>query len=151
MTDIKNYSPLQLLHWAKTLAAGVFGRKDKYELSFEQDHDGRWYVVFPGWPLDRSHLEMVAGSDDMLSLLDTEKRHLVKVSVIPARKHEEHKGYFQLTQIKHSLTGGSFYTVQGLKGWGNPKAIREKELWICPVTLCVLGEYPKYIYVKKIG
>ncbi len=22
---------------------------------------------------------------------------------------------------------------------------------ICPVTLCVLGHYPKYIYIKKVA
>lgn len=151
MVDIKSYSALQLLSWAKILAKSTFGKKQSYELSFEQDPDGRWYIVFPGWPLDRSHLQMVAGADDMLDLLDTSHEHLVKVSVIPAKEKAAHEGYFQLTCIKSSLSGGAFYTAQGLEGWGDPHAIREKELWLCPVTLCVLGHYPKYIYVKKIG
>ncbi len=25
-----------------------------------------------------------------------------------------------------------------------------RDIWICPVTLCVLGRYPKYIYLKKV-
>lgn len=150
MVDIKNYSATQLLGWAKILAKSTFGKKSSYTLSFEQDPDGKWYVVFPGWPLDRSHLEMVAGADDMLTLLDTSHKHLVTVSAIPAKEKEVHEGYIQLTCIKSSLTGGAFYTVQGLQGWDtNPHAIREKELWLCPVTLCVLGHYPKFIYVRK--
>lgn len=151
MVDIKKYSALQLLGWAKILAKSTFGKKKEYELSFEQDLDGRWYIVFPGWPLDRSHLQMVAGADDMLDLIDTSHKHLVKTAVIPSKEKETHEGYYQLTCIKSSLSGGAFYTVQGLNGWNNnPHAIREKELWLCPVTLCVLGHYPKYIYVKKI-
>jgi hypothetical protein len=40
------------------------------------------------------------------------------------------------------LTGGSIYTVTDLPGF-------ERDIWLCPVTLFVLGRYPKYIYVKK--
>lgn len=47
-----------------------------------------------------------------------------------------------LVQGRHSLTGGSFYNVTGLEGF-------EREIWLCPVTLFVLGRYPKYIYIKK--
>lgn len=25
-----------------------------------------------------------------------------------------------------------------------------REIWICPVSLTVLGHYPKYIYIKKV-
>ena len=25
------------------------------------------------------------------------------------------------------------------------------EIWLCPVTLFVLGEYPLYLYVKKLA
>lgn len=150
MVDIKNYSPTQLLSWAKTLASSTFGRKSSYTISFEQDPDDRWYVVFPGWPLDRSHLEMVAGADDMLTLLDTDHKHRVTITVIPAKQKETHEGYIELTCKRSSLTGGATYTAAGLEGWDtNPNAIREKTLWLCPVTLCVLGHYPKYIYIKK--
>ena len=34
------------------------------------------------------------------------------------------------------------YQVTGLEGF-------ERDIWLCPVTLFVLGRYPKYIYVKK--
>lgn len=150
MLHIKKYSLIQLIGWAWILLKSILGRKQQYVLSFEQDYDGKWYVVFPGWPLDRSHLEMVAGADDMLDMLDKEHKCLIKVIAIPTRSKEIRKGNVQLTCIKSSLTGGAFYTVQGLKRWGNPNAIREKELWLCPVTLCVLGHYPNYIYVEKV-
>lgn len=148
---IRFYSVRELLGWAKMLVKSVLGMKREYTLSFEQDPDSRWYVIFPGWPLERAHLEMVAGADDMLNLLDKqEQKHLVTVSVIPSSKQRQLEGYIQLTCVKSSLSGGGFYTVQGLEGWGTPGAKREKQLWLCPVTLCVLGRYPKYIYVKTV-
>ena len=48
-----------------------------------------------------------------------------------------------LIQGKHSLTGGSHYRVTRLPGF------RMDEIWLCPVTLFVLGQYPKYLYIKK--
>lgn len=152
MTQIKDYSLIQLIGWAKILIKSILGRKQQYVLSFEQDNDGKWYVVLPKWPLDRSHLEMVAGSDDMLDLLDKDLHHLVKVRIFTSNKMEPDNRRIQLTRVKKSLAGGAFYTAKGLDGWNsNPHAIREKELWLCPVTLCVLGRYPRCIYVEKAG
>ena len=64
------------------------------------------------------------------------------VNVIPANKEEDHPGYAKLIQKDHSLTGGSTYEVTGLEGFN-------RDIWLCPVTLFVLGKYPKYMYVKK--
>lgn len=147
---IRFYSARELFCWVKMLVKSVLGMKREYSLSFEQDPDLRWYVVFPGWPLNRGHLEMVAGADDMLNLLDKAHKHYVTVSAIPSSKQRQREDYIQLTRVKSSLGCGGFYTVQGLEGWGNPNAKREKQLWLCPVTLCVLGRYPKFIYVKTV-
>ena len=35
------------------------------------------------------------------------------------------------------------YKVNGLEGF-------TREIWICPVTLTVLGHYPQYIYIKQM-
>jgi hypothetical protein len=40
------------------------------------------------------------------------------------------------------LTGGAQYEVSGIAGF-------TKKIWLCPVTLFVLGNYPAYIYLKK--
>lgn len=148
---VRFYSARELYGWVKMLLKSVIGMKREYELAFEQDPDGRWYVVFPGWPLNCGHLEMVAGADDMLNLLDRDaQHHRVTVSVCPSRKQRSREDRIELTCRKSSLGGGAFYTVQGLDGWGTPGAKREKQLWLCPVTLCVLGRYPKYIYVRQL-
>ena len=59
-------------------------------------------------------------------------------------KNRQLPGYFECQQTETSLFGGSFYAVNGLDGF-------EREIWICPVTLCVLGYYPKYLYVRKVN
>ena len=64
------------------------------------------------------------------------------VNVIPSNTDEDHPGYAKLIQGEHTLTGGSTYHVTGLDGF-------ERDIWLCPVTLFVLGQYPKYLYVKK--
>jgi len=53
-----------------------------------------------------------------------------------------HEGYAELRRSDHSLTGGAHYEVKGIDGF-------TKNIWICPVTLFVLGNYPAYIYIKK--
>lgn len=48
-----------------------------------------------------------------------------------------------MTQLDKSLFGGSHYDTSAWPGF------RLSRHLICPVTLCVLGCYPKYLYVKK--
>ena len=125
---------------------GIFGlRKKQYRLGFVHDtNDGIWYIDMP-WPGDKHNLAMVAGSNKLLDYLCKEEdNNYVVEDVLPRNKQEEHPGYFECQQTESSLFGGSFYTVNGLEGF-------EREIWICPVTLCVLGYYPKYLYVKKIN
>ena len=59
-----------------------------------------------------------------------------------SRKRLALDGYAELVQINAHLTCGAFYQVEKLEGFA-------REIWICPVTLTVLGRYPRFIYVKK--
>ncbi len=136
-----DYSIKDLLKGAQVISKSVFGRKDEYELQFNHEADGCWYVDFPGWPFSHHNLMMVAGADKLCAFLSDDDIHAC-VKVIPANKEEDHPGYAKLVQKEHSLTGGSTYQVTGLEGF-------ERDIWLCPVTLFVLGQYPKYIYVKK--
>ena len=123
----------------------VLGRKREYWLQFNKEQNGCWYVDFPHWPFSHDNLAMVSGADKMLELL-SDGDSFVKVSVIPAKKKEQYDGYIELEQTEHSLFGGSTYHVKY-----EPFVERYKRdtLWICPVTLFVLGHYPKFIYVNK--
>ncbi len=53
-------------------------------------------------------------------------------------------GHTELRQLDKSLTGGSHYDATNFVGF------RMTRIWVCPVTLCVLGRYPKYLYIKKL-
>lgn len=136
-----NYTISDLMNGASKMATSVFGKKKEYQLKFNHENDGYWYVDFPDWPFSHHNLMMVAGADDMCSFLSDDDKHTY-VNVIPSNKEENHPGYAKLIQKEHSLTGGSTYEVTNLKGF-------ERDIWLCPVTLFVLGQYPKYIYVKK--
>ncbi|MBR2084128.1 MAG: hypothetical protein IJ879_05875 [Muribaculaceae bacterium] len=135
------YSVSDLLHGARVMSQSVFGRRDEYRLQFNHEEDGKWYVDFPGWPFDHHNLMMVAGADKLCAFLSDDDK-FAHVSVIPSNRPLDKAGYACLVQGEHSLTGGSTYMVTGLPGF-------ERDIWLCPVTLFVLGRYPKYIYVKK--
>lgn len=135
------YSVNDLLHGAKVISKSVFGRRAEYHLQFNHEEDGCWYVDFPNWPFDHHNLMMVAGADQLCAFLSDDNRK-THVNVIPSNKPLDKPGYACLIQGQNSLTGGSYYQVTGLEGF-------ERQIWLCPVTLFVLGRYPKYIYLKK--
>ena len=128
-------------------AKGIFGpRRRVYDLQFVYvPEDKLWYIDMP-WPGDRYNLAMVAGSNHLLAFLDTKKENRVRVLVRPskeARKDLPKEGYVECVKQFSSLTVGATYRVNNLPGF-------TREIWICPVTLTVLGHYPQYIYIKQI-
>ena len=139
------YTIEDLLIGASKISQSVFGKKDEYQIEFQKEADGGWYVVFPGWPFDHHNLLMVEGADKMCELLSKDGKR-TKICVIPAKKREEHEGYFELKRTESSLVGGSTYKVDLVEF---KERFHRDTLWLCPVTLFVLGHYPKYMYVKK--
>jgi hypothetical protein len=152
-------------------AKGICGfRRKVYDLKFVYvPGDKTWYIDMP-WPGDRYNLAMVAGSNHLLAFLDTKKENRVRVLVRPSKKKRtnmnvfgkpneqndacinsamarkgrmESNGYFECVKQYSGLTAGATYKVNGLEGF-------TKEIWICPVTLTVLGHYPQYIYIKQM-
>ncbi|MBO4607301.1 MAG: hypothetical protein J5682_05330 [Prevotella sp.] len=136
-----DYSLKDLRNAASLIQKSVFGKKSEYQLKFNHEADGRWYVDFPNWPFDHHNLMMVAGADELCAILSDDGME-AHVSVIPASQKEKHEGYAELCRTDHSLTGGAHYEVRGIDGFN-------RKIWLCPVTLFVLGRYPAYIYIKK--
>ncbi len=129
-------------------AKGICGfRRKVYDLQFVYEPaDKTWYIDMP-WPGDRYNLAMVAGSNHLLKFLDYKGERRVRVLVMPSKKPQpelEAEGYFMCDKQFSRLTGGATYKVNNLDGF-------TREIWICPVTLTVLGHYPKYIYIKQIN
>ena len=135
------YTIQDLLKGAKAMSRSVFGRRDEYQIKFNHEDDGLWYVDFPNWPFDHHNLLMVNGADEMCAFLSVDDV-TTEVLVRPSNKRLQLEGYAELVQKEHSLTGGSTYEVRNLEGFN-------RNIWLCPVTLFVLGKYPKYMYVKK--
>ena len=138
---------ISILKWFWLLLKAMILRKSQLKVSFTKESNGRWYVDFPNWPLSHDNLEMVAGADDLLELLNSGSNH---VSLEVYTKQPE-KYDVELKKVHSALTKGSFYTVETpLVGWEKPNSIRRKQLWLCPVTLTVLGNYPKIIYLRVL-
>ena len=114
-------------------------KQKEYILKFNKEEYDRWYIDLPNWTGNHGNLEMVAGADDLLNFLGGNP---VTISCITSEKDEEIEGYIKLKRLDWGWTSGAYYSV-------NYDGINRK-LWLCPVTLYVMGEYPEYLYIKKI-
>lgn len=116
--------------------------KNTYNLTFVKEANGGWYIDLPNWKGAHANLAMVAGSDLLLDHLHRENNQ-VGIEVVKSDKPLDNvPGYFVCEQLEMSMFGGATYKVCGLEGF-------DKTIWICPVTLFVLGEYPKFLYIRQ--
>ena len=158
--DVDGMSVMKLV---RLLGSAITGRKEEYKLSFNREEEDRWFVDFPNWPWKKGNLEMVCGADKFLDLLSEGKDRVSIIAKATSEKLDESEfqqlmqdGWHELSQTQSSLTGGATYTVRGDKAeqfmrkhplTGESMA---RTLWLCPVTLFVVGRYPKYFYVKAV-
>ena len=129
-------------------------KKEEYMFSFTKEDDGLWYVDYPNWPFDHSHLQMVREADKLCELLSYDGKH-TKISVIPSKERKYLQGgdinerFALIKQDRYltedDLTEGATYQVQlnQFKSLGGG-------IWLSPVILFVLGEYPEYLYIKTL-
>ena len=133
-------------------------RRRHYKLHFIAENDPpikRWYYDFKYWGFDHANLEMVSGADKLCELYANGKDE-VTVDIIASKKKQDlptqlydefvaqdiiidgmtHQGDFINSQLDKFLYGRTYQ-----KGY--------TQMWICLVTLFVLGRYPKYLYIRK--
>jgi len=133
-------------------------RRKHYKLHFVAENDPPiklWYYDFKHWGFDKHNLLMISGADKLCEMYAKGKDE-VTVEIIASKKklnlnpqlYDEfvaqdiiidgmtHQGKFIDSQLDKFLCGRTYQK-------GNT------QMWICPVTLFVLGRYPKYIYIKK--
>lgn len=122
---------------------------NKYKLSFIKEENSCWYIDLPEWTGEHDDLTMVSGSDLLLDYLllqnnndDVVDIELVKTST-KLNEYENNQEYFFLERKNMSTDDGATYKVY-LNNF-------EFDIWICPVTLFVLGEYPRYMYIKHLN
>lgn len=98
----------------------------------------KWYCEVPGFPKELfEHTLMVGGAAKLLNHYAKDNIRFsltVKVSDMDNAT---------LSQTSSTLTGGAFY--KDLSGCVN------EEIWLCPVTLFVLGKYPKNIQIVDVN
>lgn len=141
---------MNILKTAQRFVDGVRNRKETqtYNLAFVKDK-GVWYIDMP-WDGNRGNLAMVAGADTLLDEVDQhslrvcqqgqKRQHYVRVRVTKSEQPLDLPGQIQLTRTDWTLLGGAHYDVRHAD-------IRTPRLWLCPVTLTVMGEYPPFIYI----
>ena len=117
-------------------------RRSKYDLAFHREDDGVWYVDFPDWPFAHHNLAMVGGADKLCSYL-ADGKQTIRIEVVASKYPLSLSGYSILTKTYSNLFYGADYDATGFENL-------HRSVWICPVTLFVLGRYPKYLYLKKI-
>lgn len=140
------------------LIKNVLFRHKHYTLHFIAEKDDPiklWYYDFKHWGFDHHNLLMVSGADDLCELYANGKDE-VTVNIIASRKMlDENKTNdydmfcaekTKFTSISDNLLYGRTYTNTTVDEEGE---LHVKTMWICPVTLFVLGRYPKYIYIKN--
>lgn len=113
------------------------------ELTFKK-LSNRWYCDIP-YDGSVDDLEMVLGSDLMLDALPfTTHQDIRKVQLYYDETPEEYDVLLVNTNDEE-LTEGASYKIKGFGYEGIGK------LWICDVTLKVLGYFPRVIYIKSIS
>ncbi len=83
---------------------------------------------------------MAGGSDKLCNYL-ADVKQTVRVEVIANKVSLPLLGYGLLTKTYSNLFYGANYDATDCEDF-------QRSIWICPITLFVLGRYPKYIYVK---
>lgn len=128
-----------------------------FHLKFNKEADGNWYIDFPGYPFSHHNLMMVAGAN-LLCEYVAEKEGHPDCAIVDVTTGENYidgeTPDIVMTRFKKGY--GATYENKGKDGQPpcvkrNEKLLPITEAWICPVTLLVLGLYPKTIniYIKQ--
>jgi len=112
------------------------------KIGFVKD-GGLWYADLPNWPLDRNHLLMVAGADDLLDELSGGTNYVTVQTTQHKREVniKENEALLKLTQKDAGGLSGS-YEVLG--------DFNTQTVWLCPVINFVFMRVPKFIKFSKV-
>lgn len=109
------------------------------KLTFNKEQNGRWYIVLPNWIGPHAALEMVSGADTFLDILSGNTSD-VSVEV----RNEYFTGCSELNRLRKCPFNGADYLLKDHDG-----VEVNHEMWLCNVTLFVLGGFPQKIYFAK--
>ena len=114
----------------------------RLNVSFKKVY-GDWYFDIKGWPEKFFPNSLMVADASRLIQMMSNGGDYVTFNVIPSKKELQEEGLIKLSLYKSSITGGGYYSaVVG--------EVKLSHVWLCPVTLFVLGRYPRYIYFKRV-
>lgn len=128
-----------------------------FHLRFNKEADGAWYIDFPDYPFAHHNLMMVAGANTLCEYVAEKEGHpeCAIVDVTTGDNLIDGKApNIVMTRFKKGY-GATYHNT--MPDGQPPFVIRNGQLleiteaWICPVTMLVLGRYPKQIniYIKR--
>lgn len=122
-----------------------------FQLTFNKEADGDWYIDFPGYPFAHHNLMMVAGADQLCAFVAEKEGHPTRAVVDVTinghllngrepdiRMERTKKGYG--ATYRNYLPSG-LHPIVSLNG----RDVEIDQAWLCPVTLLVLFQYPEKI------
>lgn len=138
----KNMTDYLRLLWIflKAQFCRIFFRRIK--VSFKKVH-GNWYCDIKGWPEKFFPNSLMVGDASRLIQKMSDGKEYVTFDVIPTKNEIDEPGLVKLSLESSSIAGGGYYETI-VDGEEFP------DVWLCPVTLFVLGRYPKYIYFRRV-
>lgn len=124
-----------------------------FHLKFNKEADGDWYIDFPGYPFDHHNLMMVAGANLLCQYAAENEGHPEYALVDVTTGDNLIDGKIpDIVMTRYKKGYGAYYTNATPNGIA-PIVIQDghdievEKAWICPVTLLVLGRYPKQINI----
>lgn len=138
----------------KNLIVGSITPKSIHKLHFRYKYNGfkRWYYDWDKdhlfkWAFKEDNLEMVYGADDLCEKFSGGKQN-IEINVVKSNeKLNFSNDYLEL--IRKPLSKGFKDKICLGANYVNSKT--GEKMWICPVTLFVLGKYPKFLYIQQTG
>lgn len=140
---------LKKIYTILVLLKNLIIKRNVYNLRFVAEVDGpikRWYYDFKHWGFAHGNLEMVCGADDLCEMYANGQNEVtVKVRAYKKQHPELIEAFdeFVAEDIPEDFSFIDKYL------YGRNYNSKEEKMWICPVTLFVLGRYPKYLYIKR--
>ena len=114
-----------------------------YEVTFTKI-GRKWYCDVPSFPKELfEHTLMVGGASKFLEYYSRGESKIVATIRATTAEGEKFFCGSRLHKISSTLTGGAFYK--------DPSGNFNEEIWLCPVTLFLLGKYPERILIYKIN
>ena len=122
-----------------------------FHLKFNLEADGCWYIDFPGYPFAHHNLMMVAGADLLCSYVAKLEGSADKAVVDVTLNDKLLDGKEPALVMERFKKGyGADYYNRAKDNLAPKVEVNGVEMeartsWLCPVTLLVLGSYPKRI------